>query len=62
MDIFFACSRNYWVVLLVYPQVQQANANQNNELLAKMKFLEENVSNHHDALVRNFSGFNSNTL
>ncbi|XP_073249660.1 uncharacterized protein [Porites lutea] len=32
-------------------QVQQANSNQNNELLAKMKFLEENVSNHHDALI-----------
>ncbi|CAH3188855.1 unnamed protein product [Porites lobata] len=39
------------VVLLVPPQVQQVNSNQNNELLAKMKFLEENVSNHHDALI-----------
>ncbi|KAM7439517.1 hypothetical protein ABFA07_011178 [Porites harrisoni] len=35
----------------VHPQVQQANSNQNNELLAKMKFLEESVSNHHDALL-----------
>ena len=43
--------------MLVPPQVQQVNSNQNNELLAKMKFLEENVSNHHDALVRNLKWF-----
>ncbi|CAH3185295.1 unnamed protein product, partial [Porites lobata] len=45
----------------VPPQVQQVNSNQNNELLAKMKFLEENVSNHHDALIERI-GINMTTL